>query len=478
MKLTVLRRAGRLLASPRFATVLLLFLGSWSVVGSLIPQGADSDALIVAWASSHPVAESVVRLLGLHQAFSAPLFAAVAFAIAVSTAACAWQRTSAALRRARALREASASPSAVLAGGNDVEIECAPCLSEQEILDTAERTLGGLGIRARRRDDVLGSVSASWSAWGSPVFHWALVAVMAAVLIGGLTRSSGLMGLAVGEAKADAPGSYGYLQAGPLHDWRGVRRIIRVDAFDVRYTSGGVDRGPTPTVSILDADGKVLKSQLVYPNNTLNHGSLTIYPSSYGLATIISMTDASGAPLGRSARLADFSEETTEGTVPASYLVVHDSAGDDALKVLIAVPLDATANGFVERLPAKPAARVVVTTMQDAPVLDAVLRPGQDLPLPTGGTLQVDDIVYYARLQLVDDPSIPLLYAGLVIAVVGLGIGTLARQQIVLAGVVRDTGGPRLALRIRLWRNASSSRDEIVAELTRALSGAEKGDAS
>jgi len=82
---------------------------------------------------------------------------------------------------------------------------------------------------------------------------------------------------------------------------------------------------------------------------------------------------------------------------------------------------------------------------------------------------------YYARLQVVSDPSIPALYAGLIVAMIGLGVATFARQQIVSAAVMVTPDGAKLAVRLRLWRNAASSRSEIETELTRALSGVERG---
>jgi hypothetical protein len=94
--------------------------------------------------------------------------------------------------------------------------------------------------------------------------------------------------------------------------------------------------------------------------------------------------------------------------------------------------------------------------------------------LPDGSRLRLDSVGYYARLQVVDDGSIPLLYLGLIVAVFGLTIAVVARQQIILATVVEGPDGTRLAVTVRLWRNAPSSRSEIEAELTRALSGSEK----
>jgi hypothetical protein len=58
---------------------------------------------------------------------------------------------------------------------------------------------------------------------------------------------------------------------------------------------------------------------------------------------------------------------------------------------------------------------------------------------------------------------------------VGLTITVVARQQIVSATVIETLDGAKLAVRMRLWRNASSSRSEIESQLTQALNGVEKG---
>lgn len=447
------------------------------MLASFIPQDAVSRARVAAWASAHPFAERVVQALGLHHAFSAPLFLACVFALAVSTALCAWRRTRAAAVKARMLRDASTIDEWMLAQKSDLRIECDGTLEDSKVLSIATETLGRLGIRMRRRGDLIESVSPTWTVWGSPVFHWALVALALVVATGGLWRTSGIMGLAVGQAKPDQPASYGTmaLSAGPLRDWDAVDRTIRVDEFDLKYATGGVDRGPTPLVTVLDAQGEVVKSQRVYPNHTLKTGSLTIYPSDYGLSATISIVDPAGRETYRSAELIDFSGKAEGGTVPAAPLVLRDDAGTPRMRISISVPLDRTQGGFLGRLPTSRVARVVVTSLDDAVLVDRAVRPGEEFVLPGGDTLRLHDVGYYARLQLVDDPSTSALYFVLAIAVTGLGVAALARQSIVVAAVVRTEEGTGLVVRIRFWRNVMSSLGEIEDELTKALGGTHGG---
>lgn len=473
MILRTWRRSVRFLGSAGFATSLLAIVGVWSVLGSLVPQGAASTTAVGAWAATHPLAEPVVRVLGLHQAYGSPLFLACILALGLSTGLCAWQRSKAAFGRARALRGAAATDAATLRAGHDFEVACDPALSASDVLDAASRTLGDLGIRPKRRGDVLVSTSAPWSVWGSPVFHWALLALILALTVGNLLRAEGLMGVTVGQTKPDAPESYGLINTGPLHDWARVHRSFRVDAFDPHYTSDGIDRGPTPTVSLLDASGAVVETQMVYPNHTLKSGSLTIYPSDYGLSATFSLVGTSGVTAGRGAMLADFSTATTVGTVPVDYLGVSDRAGEPLYRIYVSVPLDRKDGAFVRKVPSVPMARVDVRTPDGTPVFVRTIGVGGRIPLPVGD-LRLEGVGYYARLSVVDDWSIPLLYVGLVVAVFGLTMTVLARQQIVLATLMEGPDGISLALTLRLWRNPSSSRSEIEDELVRALSGTDE----
>jgi cytochrome c biogenesis protein ResB len=465
------------LRSAGYATVLLLLLGVWSMVGTIVPQDSLTTKPVVGWAASHPLVEPALRFLGLHSAFSSPIFLTLVVALSVSTALCAWQRTKVALHRAGTLRDAALTKVGSLAKNHDLEIACDSSLDPGKALSVASATLGRIGVKTKQRGELLSAVSPQWTAWGSPVFHWALVGLLLALLVGNTLRSEGLMGVVVGQTVPDAPKSYGVLHAGSLHDWRRVHRSIRVDGLEPNYETGGVDRGPTPTVSLLDGSGNVIKSQRVYPNNTLKTGSLTIYPSSYGLAAVVSEITTSGAVLGRGMQLVDFSPGAAGGTIAAGGIAVLNASGAQVYLARLTVPLEEADGGWSNQVPHNPSVRVVVTSRDGATVVDRVVQLGDTLAVPGSTGLRVDNVLYYARLQVVDDWTIPLLYGGLVVALVGLSIATLARQQIVLATVVETPDGVRLVAKVRLWRNSSSSRSEMESELTAALGGADKENA-
>ncbi|MCK8114947.1 cytochrome c biogenesis protein ResB [Anaerosoma tenue] len=471
------RRVWRFLTSPVLAMVLLLWVGVWSIIGSFVPQ-RDLDPMGVAlWAAANPALETVAGALGLHEAFTSPLFIVPGLFLALCTAACAWQRTGVARRRARSLRDARSDVEPGDETSADFEIVCDPALDSAAIVERTAATLEHLGISLRKGERVVSAVSPWWSVWGTAVFHWALVALIVLIAGGSLARASGQMGVAVGQTKPDQPGSYGQLTSGPLHNWDLVDRWIRVDAFDIDYVTGDLHRGPTPTVTVLDGEGNVLASQLVYPNNTLKQGALTIYPVDYGLSATLAMVDDAGAEVQRTTQLVDFAEGNPDGTAPITPLGLAGPDGVLAYHVIVSVPLDERPEGLVARTPEVPAAHVVIVDTGGAAVVDEVISVDEGVALPTGGELRLLGVDYYARLQMVDDPSIPLLYIAGAISMIGLGVATLARQMVLKAWTLEGPEGTRLLVRMRLWRIHSTSRSEIEDELRRAL-GAVEGSRS
>jgi len=472
------RGAVRFLASTALVTGLLAFVSLWSAVATFVPQGEASSPDVSAWAASNPTIEPFVRAVGLHQAFTSYLFLASVLVLGFSTALCAWRRTKVALNRARTLRTAATADRRTVCGTHDLEIAFDPALGGPQALTIAAETLGHLGIRAKRKDDVVAAVSSSLSVWGSPVFHWALVALMVVVLVGVLQRSDGLMALAVGQTRPDAAASYGVINTGIWHDWSGVHRSIRLDAFEPDFRLGGLDRGPTPTVSVLDGSGAVIKTQRVYPNMMLHAGSVSISSPACGFAVTIALVNAKGVEVGRLVQFVDFSQTATGGTVPVEPFTVSDSTGQVLLSGSVTVPLDRSGAGYGEWIPKVPTAHVVVTSPDGGQLVDSVVKPGESVMLPGGRQLRIIDVGWYARLAIVDDWTTPLLYAVMTIAMLGLAVTLLTRQQLLLATVIEGPDGSRLAVRMRLWRNTPTNRAEIASELARALSGDEKRSVS
>lgn len=465
----VWRAVLKFFGSARLALVLLTFLGLWSAVATAVPQGDATAKSVAEWAAENAAAERVVDALGLHQAFGAPLFLGAAILLAISTLVCSVARTRAAVARSGQLREARGLDAAGVAAASDFSVACAPGMSAEVCAERAADALADLGIKTRRDGAVLRSISPLWAVWGSPVFHWSLLALMLAVALGGLVRAEGTMALAVGDAKPDGPESYVTVDSGPWHQWDSIDRAIRVDAFDPAYEADGMVRGAVPTVSVLDAAGEALVTKAVYANSKLHLGSLSVHAPDCGLVVRLAILDEAGQVVTRPVQFVDFSQEAEGGTVPMQPLALKDRLGNVVLRMIATVPLDTVSEGgYGEWIPDQPSALVRLVDGGGVVLAEGSVSPGTDLAIEGGGVVRLVDIGWYSRLVVVDDPTVPLVYATMLLALLGLTMSLVTPHRLLVVAVVEGEQGPRAHVRVRFWRNNPTTRDELRTVLTAA----------
>lgn len=463
--LTAMRRITSWLASPRLAVLLLLALGAWSFVGTLAPQGSLSSPKVIAWASTHPMAEPVVALLGLHQAFSSPIFIAMVLLLTASTIVCAWRRTKVAIRRHRLLRDMSAEDARTLVGRPTFSVMVASDESDEPFSRVSE-ALRTMGLRTRDSDGMVIAASRTWSVYASPVFHWALVGFILVMFVVQLTRAEGLMGVPVRASKPLVAESFGVLDQGAFHRFDQSPHLIRVDKLDLKYVIDGIDRGPAPTVSVLRPDGSVTASQVVYPNNPMRYGPLMIHTSETGLAPRFAVVSKDGVETSRANFIVDYDAQSPSGTTAAEFTITPTDPGEAQVLASVTVPLRKQPG--VQTRPGVPRATVVLRAQgQESTIASQTLYVGDEVKLPDGSALRLLGVGYYARLSVVDDPSIPLVYALLIIALVAVSVSILGRQSLAVAVVREHEDGARsVDVWFRDWR-ANKFRAEQAQEVVR-----------
>jgi cytochrome c biogenesis protein ResB len=187
-------RAWHTLRSRRLAVSLIGFLAIYSIVGTVVPRGAPNDAAVHSWAAKYPLLETVVGPLGLHQAYASPLFLSFALVLAACTCACAVERTKRALRIAREMLDSSEGALEHLRTRPQASVDVAPDVDAQAALADVEAGLEGLGLRIRAGSGSAEAVSGAWGVFGSPLFHWSIVALMVVATAGQATRAGDRLG--------------------------------------------------------------------------------------------------------------------------------------------------------------------------------------------------------------------------------------------------------------------------------------------
>lgn len=430
-----MKRLWRLLRSRKLAVWAIVAFAAYAAVSTLF-SGSDYSA-----------------------PYRNPIFLALSAVLAISTGACAWERTRAAYKNARlgetsegARRQLVQRPSFVVSA------------SGAEDLDRAQQALRSLGLSTRASGDSVEARGGIAGAFGSPVFHWALALLFVVIMLGQLTRSEGLMGVVRGSFRPDMAASYGTLDKGPLKgDLSG--RIIAVPSIEQTYVANGIDQGVTPQVEIRTADGKVLASGYAYANHPIRYRSMLVHYADYGLAAVVTVTQ--GGEPATSEVLLDYNQD--HSNVEPNGVTLHDPSGRPLYTILFDLP--------PERVNGQPSVRMTLARGTDSPEGSAaersVMVEGETTELAEGVTLRIDRLTSYARLSVVDDWSVYVIYALFALAAIGLALAVFAPLRAARVLLVTEGDVASLYVAVRHGRGDPHFAGRVERALAQALDSEE-----
>jgi cytochrome c biogenesis protein ResB len=447
-------KALRFLRSRRLAIWLIIVFVAYVAVGTAVPQGEPGSPAVAGWVAGHPTLGALAVALGLSRAYSTPLFLLLSVVLLLNTAVCAWERT----RRAWAgYRRDDAGVKRIAERLRD-KPTFAMRVSAGRPLETT-KVIRSLGLKSTSTDGVTEWRSGAWGAFGSPLFHWSLVGLLLVVGLGQLTRSEGLMGVVVGSAKPDIAASYGVLDNGPL---RGEMsgRLVAVPRLERSFSANGVEQGPTPFVELRTASDTLLKGEYVYANHPLRYGATLIHKSADGLAVVV--TIGPGGSLGRSEILIDYDETTPSGVQPVT-VTLDDSRSVPAADIVFDLPRSR------ENTVAVAVRYAPVGGLEGADARDAVLVPGDTITLPGDVLVTIEQLTSYARLSIVQDWSVSVIYLLFVLAVVGLTLALFVTPRTLWVMPVSDDSGSSLHVLVRHVRGDSSFAPRVETALRESV---------
>lgn len=453
----------RLLRSPRLAFGLVLGVAAYSALGTIVPQVATRSVQFLQWRLTHGAAAELVSAIDLNHAYSAPFFLMLVALLAASTTVCAWDRSVRSWRLHRSggivsdalVARLKKRPLAVVATGEGT--------SPTQVADA----LRSIGLRARSGPRLVEAAAGRVGLVGSPLFHWSLVALFLVIGLGQLTRSEGQMGVPVGGSRQDVTQSYGTVQAGAL--FRGHSGLtIAVPRVQKTLILGGVNRDAAPEVALFEGN-RLLKRQLVYPNNPLRYGSLLIHRGPFGFALPLTLESSAGVSIARFDLLIDVATGSGAGTVPTGVSM----QGEPGRSVDITFTLVANRDSNGRQLITPSQSMQVALQASGVSVPATVAAPGV-IPLPQGQRLVLGSVTNYARLSVVSDWSVYLIYALLGSAIIGLALALLMPFRSAWVLLVETTEGVDLHVISRHSRRDPTFTESIVSVLRELTSPAEE----
>lgn len=445
------RSVWRVLRSRKLALILLIALVSYAGLGTLTNGAMATTA----------VGRALVRI-GLSSPYATPVFIALIALVALSTAACAGERLRRALHVSRAARYVDAAfvdrlrrtPGFAVDGEGD---------RADELLDTAARVLRSNGMKVVHGPRLLTAHSGSSSLWASALFHWSMVLLMLVIGLGRLTRAETLIGVPVGDAAAIV-GEHSLRTAGAWYRGRLDTYQVRVDSLDMAYRLHGIDRGASPVARVFR--GGVLATQgRIYLNHPLRTGSLLVHHADYGFALDVAVADATGARSATQTVLLDF-DATDSGTQHKAFALSGLPGG--SARVTLTLPLDHVRRGFIGRMPADPRA-IVTVSEAGRKAVRATVREGGSLALGGGYRLVLQRVRYYERLRLVDDWSVPFIYALYALVLLSAGLALLQQPRSVAMLVAEGEEGHMVHLLVRCRREDYAFKTRITGALRKTI---------
>lgn len=423
-----LRWFWRQLTSMRTALFLLLLLALAAVPGSIYPQRSADPNGVRLYFDREPELAQVLDSLQLFDVYTSVWFSAIYILLFVSLVGCVLPRTKV---HWHALRSKPVKTPELL---TRMPVHIAG--DKKVTLETAAAVLKERGFRVAIQENSVSAEKGYLKETGNLVFHYALLAVLIAVGIGGGFSYSGQRVLVEGETFVNNLASYDAFSPGPLFFEEELQPYsLTLDKFSVLYdlenpanlglpidfiadvtlstnessTSGQVrvnhplpvpganvyltGNGFAPVVTVRDGEGNIAFSgPVVYLPQDGNMTSLGV----------IKVPDANPAQIG----MISFFYPTVAQLETGAYTSIYPDPIDPLLTFNVYTGDLGLDSGIPRNVYALDVTDMELVAGRDAPNPPLELRVGETVALPNGlGSVSFDGLLRYASLDVAFNPG-------------------------------------------------------------------------
>jgi cytochrome c biogenesis protein len=490
----------RQLTSMRTALILLFLLALGSVPGSVLPQQGIDPQAVQQYHAAHPALAPWLARFSLFNVFGAPWFAAIYLLLFLSLAGCVVPRT---FRMAFAARQQPPRAPRNLSRLPLLSTMASP-LDTDAALAASSALLAGKRFRVRTGDGWISAEKGYLREAGNLLFHLALLALLAAVSMGGLFGYKANRLLVAGQSFGNTVTALDQFHPGRLVSAADLQPFsIALNSFSARYVSSGPDMGQpaafNANLSYQSQPGAVTQHYDLQVNHPLNVDNVKVYLIGHGYAPVFRVTDGTG-------------HVVFNGPVPFIPVAVNSLMSEGVVKVPDArpqqlgfagvfLPTTVDVGGKLNSAfpaPYRPAVSLVsfagnlgmnsgvpqsvyqlnTAGLHRLAVQPRPLSPGKSIRLPHGmGTLTFTGYRQWISLAITYDPGqLPALIAAIA-ALAGLLVSFLVRRRRVFLRAVPAAGGGCTVEFAGLARTESSETfgaefADLSAELSATLGGA------
>jgi cytochrome c biogenesis protein len=446
----------------RTALVLLFLLALGSVPGSVLPQEGIDPQAVQQYYAAHPSLAPLLARLSLFDVFASPWFAAIYLLLFASLAGCVIPRT---FRLAGSARQPPPQAPANLSR-LPLTARHETTLPPHEALAAAAAVLSAKRFRLRTGDGWISAEKGYLREAGNLLFHLALLALLAAVCVGGMFGYKANRLLVVGDTFANTATDLDAFHPGRAVSAADLQPFtIALDSFQASYITSGALRGQPSRFDALihysPQPGAPMRGYSLRVNHPLTVDGVRVFLIGHGYAPVFRVTDGTGRVVfdGPVPFIAvEQAGLTSEGVikVPDAHPqqlgfagVFLPTAVDVGGKLGSAFPaplnpvvslVSYAGNLGMNSGPAQSVYQLDTSGLRQLPVKPRPLAPGQSIKLPGGdGTLTFTGYRQWISLAITYDPgTLPALIAGMT-ALAGLLLSFFVRRRRIF---VRARPGP------------------------------------
>jgi cytochrome c biogenesis protein len=496
----------RQLTSMRTALILLFMLALAAVPGSIVPQTSVDSVRASQWHQQHPKLAPIYDRLGLFHVYDSSWFAAIYLLLMVSLVGCFIPRIRVYWRGVRQRPPVAPSNLSRLSEHGSYETDESP----EEVLERAHATLRGRRFRTDVHGDAVSAERGYLREAGNLMFHVSVLIVLVGFAVGGLRGFQGGVIVVAKDSFANTLSQYDDIRAGGLFDPDSLAPFdFTVNDFDVNFIRSGREAGMAhefkADLTYHTSPTAPARDQQISVNHPLKIDHTDVFLLSHGYAPHITVRNADGSvafsgpvvflpedstfrsfgvvkvpdahqKTGGSTQIGlegefypTYAKSSAKGSLPFSAFPDDKNPAISMLVYAGNLGLDGGAPQSVYSL--DKAGMKLLRTTKGAPVrID--LGEGSTTSLPDGlGTVTLDGVSRYVKLQVSHTPGQGIELAGVVLALIGLLGSLFIRPRRLWVRARRGEGGRTLVEVAGLDRSSGGNLGPEVEELLARMRG-------
>lgn len=257
----MIKKIGKFMISFRFAIILFILIATYSVIGTVLPQGAGPEFYL----EKYHTFGNLMLLLQFNKVYSSIIFRFILLLFLINLIGCTVKILPSQIKRLSKEHFSTAGSNTENLWNEKIDIEKFKDLLKKKRFIIEDKEVGFKAAKHR-----IGSI-------GSSITHLGIIVIILGAFLGNIFAKEGFINLLPGESSAF--NDYGF--------------SLRLDDFYLGFREDGTTEQYYSELTVFEKKEEI-KSKKIWVNNPLNYKGLNFYQSSFGWVSNLVIKDKEG----------------------------------------------------------------------------------------------------------------------------------------------------------------------------------------